>query len=262
MACLKRVSGRQGQLVCLDVVFYRNGVPADPWAIRFIDIYKSCVRDENLYARVVVSDPGTFYPDPIERVTDPSGTILTGQYRYQFLVPPTYPQDIYFDVWRFIADDPGPGSGGSNPLDNPDLLQSQANRFWVSPDGWYVDDGLETIRFTWEPLDLKFKKPEKRILEVAMIPLPLYDFNCNQIMPLIPQLQPSIRIETENCELLVDWEPAAIGLRSGSYKDSPFTVQFLLDTSRFIIGTYRYQVMVQLPNGQTRISEKFSFTVS
>lgn len=259
VASQKRISARQGLPVALDVTFFRNGMVADPYAIRFIDIYKSCVRDENLYARVVFSEPGSAgYPDPAERIADPTGATLVGQYRYNFDVPLAYPQDIYFDVWRFIADDPGSGAD----LNNPDLFQSQANRFWVSPDGWYLDDGLETVRFTFEPLDLKFKKPEKRVLEAGIVPLPLYDFNCNQVMPIITQLTPFIRIETENCELLVDWEPCVIGLRSGSYRDSPFTIQFLLDTSRFLIGSYRYQLMVQLPNGQTRISEKFTFTVS
>ena len=255
---LRRVSGRQGQPVALDVMFYRNGVASDPYAFRFIDIYKGCVKDENLYTQFVIPDLGTTgYPAPIEQLVDPSGVPICGSYRLLFDVPKSYPQDIYFDVWRFVADPPGSG----DDITNPDLLQSQANRFWVSPDGWFLDDGLETVRFTFEPMDQKFRKPEKRILEVSIIPQPLYDFNCNQVMPLIPQLCPAIKIETENCELLVDWEPCAIGLRMGAYKDSPFTVQFLLDTSRFLVGTYRYQIMIQLPNGQTRISEKMIFTV-
>jgi hypothetical protein len=258
---LQRVSARQGRPVDLNVTFFRNGQPADPYAIRYVDIYRSCVRDENLMARVTVADPGSLYPSPIDRVTDAGGTVLSGQYKLTFSVPTTFPQDIYFDVWRFIADEPGSGSVIGN-LDDPDLLQYQANRFWVSPDGWYLDDGLETVRFTFEPLDMKFRKPEQRILEVSIVPVPLYDFNFNLVMPIIPQLQPSIRIETENNELLVDWEPAVIGLRMGAYKDSPFVVQYLLDTSRFLVGTYRYQILVRLPNGQSRTSEKFTFTVS
>jgi hypothetical protein len=254
-----RISARQGLPVALDVTFFRNGIAQEPFAIRRVDIYRSSVKDENLLTQILFADPGTpEYPAPAERRQDPEGNILPGAFRLLFDVPKSYSQDIYFDVWRFIADP----VGSSEDLDDPDLLICQSNRFFVFPDGWFLDDGLENIRIGFEPLDLKFRRPEKRMLEVGLTPLPLFDFNSNLVMPVLAQLQTFIRVETENCELLVDNEPCVIGLRMGSFRHSPFVVQFVLDTSRFLIGTYRYQISVRLPNGQTRLSEKFTFTVN
>jgi hypothetical protein len=251
-----RVSARQGLPVNLCVTFYRNGITTDPCLFTRIDIYRSAVCEENLVAQIPIP-PGTGYPAPIEQVLDSFGNPMPGQYCLPFLIPKEFVQDIYFDVWRFIPD-----VDSNTDVNDESIWLCQASRFWVSPDAWFMDDGLQTIRFGFEPLDLKFRKPEKRVLEVGITPLPLYDFDFNLTMPIIPQLKAYVKVETENCELLVDDEPCAIGLRQGSYRHSPFVVQFLLDTSRFIIGTYRYQIRVDLPNGQSRISEKFTFTVS
>ena len=255
-----RISARTCSVVNLDVTFYRNGVATDPYAIRAVDVYRCSVRDENLVAQFLFPDPGSStYPAPAERVLDDNGQPIPGVFRLPFAIPKEFESDIYFDVWRFVSD--CTGSGSEVEINDPTTWQCQSSRFWISPDGWYVDDGLEVMRFGFEPLDLKFRKPEKRVLEIGITPLPLYDFNNNLMMPIIPQLCATIKVGTENCECMFE-EPAAIGLRMGSFRHSPFTIQYLLDTSRFLIGTYIYQITLLLPNGQTRVSEKFRFTIS
>jgi hypothetical protein len=97
---------------------------------------------------------------------------------------------------------------------------------------------------------------------VGLMPLPLYDYDHNLVDPLIPLLEPTISISTQRCELLVDNAPCRIGLRHGSYRSNPFVIQYDLDTSLFLKGTYQYSIKVTLPDGKSRVSQKFILTIS
>lgn len=253
-----RVSGHVGQPIRLNVTFYQGGIPTDPFAIRKVDIYQSSVRPDNLIAEIpfVLPDDPT-YPSPAAQIVLGSG-FAPGEFELIWDVPSdlVIPNN-FFDVWNFIPEDPG----SSADLDDEDLFLTKCNRFWVFPDAWFADDGLETIKIGFEPLDLKFHQPEIRTLEIGLVPLPLYDFNFNLISPIIPHLTGTISIQTENCEILVDEEPVSIGLRQGSYRSTPFVLQFKLDTTRFLKGTYRYRVTVKLPNGETRVSAFFRISI-
>lgn len=259
-----RISGRVGNKMILDTSFFRNGVPTDPYAIRAVRIYKRAVEDANLVAEIpfpLPSESDYPYPAvPVESTECPNG----GSYELTFHVPCDFPApDVFFDVWHFIPDLDCLESITSDPdLDNESLWISKCNKFWVYPDGWYVDDHLMVPRLGFEPLDVKFRSGETRYLEVGMMPLPLYDFNYNQIMPMIPFLEPSITITTRNCEVIVDGEAMDIGLRQGSYRTNPFVAKYLLDTSRFFKGTYEYQITLKLPDCQTIVSPKFTLTIS
>jgi len=282
VADYNRISGRVGNIVNLDTVFYHNGVPEDPYAIRRIDIYKGSVKDENLEAQVLIPPPDDpHYPHPIERMMS-GGEIVAGHFSLPFEVPTDFvAPEIYFDVWRFIGSDSG---GTFDVIDEDESTWiSQCNRFWVYPDGWYLDDELVTLRIGFEALDRHFRKPEVRNLEVGLVPLPLYDFDYNKIIPLIPQLQAYIHIETENGEVIVGGTPETdcdgnicvgsdgeaeiqgvcrIGLRQGSYRTNPYVVQYRIDTSQFLIGTYKYRIILMLPNGETRVSDDMRFDIS
>lgn len=247
-----RISGRTGGTIALNVTFYRNGVPTDPYAIRRIDIYNNSEKPENLVAQAVISDPtDSAYPYPLEH---PS----TGVYTFLFDVPADFEAPgAYVDVWRFIGSDPGTGGD----ITDETTWIAQCNKFWVFPDGFYLDDGLVIPRFAFEALDKTFKKPEVRTLEVGLMPLPLYDFDFNRIAPIIPQLRAYITIETTNCEVIVNNEPCRIGLRQGSYRTNPFVIQYTVDTQPFLIGTYLYKIKLDLPNGETRVSDPMYLTI-
>lgn len=254
-----RISARSGQPVGLDVTFFRNGVPTDPFALRRIDIYFQAVKDENLKAQILFGTPDTTgYPAPAIQDSARPGFFST-----VFEVPIDFEQGIYFDVWRFIGSEPEVSNGSVIDFDNEDLWHSQCNKFWVFPDGWFLDDGLITPRFAFEPQDRIFRKGEIRNLEVGVMPLPLYDFNQNRILPLMPQLCPFITISTENGEILAGLEraPCKIGLRQGTYRSNPYVIQCLLDTNNFLKGTYVYRISVDMPNGETRISDPFRFEI-
>jgi hypothetical protein len=94
------------------------------------------------------------------------------------------------------------------------------------------------------------------------MPLPLYDYNFNLVNPLIPFLRPTVSVETQHNELLVDNDPARMGIRQGSYRSNPWVIQYDLDTTRFLKGSYRYWITLNLPDGSTRVSRKFIFTIS
>lgn len=281
-----RISARTGGVVNLNVTFYRDGVPFDPCLIRHIDIYEGSEKPENLVATIPI-DPGTGYPSPLLRVydlnptgacgtaPDPNGTPLVGQYILPFLVPTTFraPQ-AYIDVWRFIADDCGSVDIGTEPIppvdqdpcdrfspDTPDNWLSVSNKFFVFQDGIFGDDGLVVPRLGFEALDKIFKKPEIRTLEVGIMPLPLYDFDFNRIAPLIPRLRATITIETDSYEILVKDAPCRIGIRQGTYRANPFTIQYTLNTNTFLVGTYQYRITVFLPNGETRVTDPFRLTI-
>lgn len=280
-----RISARRGQVVDLNVDFLNNGVLTDPYAIRRVEIYKGSVVPHNLVTTVTVIDKdNVLYPSPLcqdEEATDigDCGTIpdteaipIVGKYHLPFAIPADYEvPDVYFDVWYYFADDPC-GDLGTDPteltgcdideLTYDSLLLKCCHRFWVYPDEWFCDDKLQTIRFGFEPLDQRFHTPEVRPLEVGLMPLPLYDYNFNLVNPIIPFLQPTITIETQFCELLVDNDACRIGIRQGAYRSNPWVIQYDLDTSRFLKGTYRYYLTLTLPNGSTRVSRKFILTIS
>jgi hypothetical protein len=134
--------------------------------------------------------------------------------------------------------------------------------FVINSNTWYGDDELITKRFGFEPLDRNFQKGEVRFLEVGIMPLPLYDYDWNRIVPLIPYLQASITIETLNCERIIEDAPMELGLRQGSYRTNPFVAKYKLDATAMLIGTYRYWVKFTLPNGETRISNKLHISIN
>jgi len=277
-----RISGRLGQTVDLNVDFMHNGVLSVPFAIRHIEIYKTQVLPHNKVATIPVVDPtDALYPSPVFQeyveteagqcgTEPPSPTeFLAGKYHLPFLIPHDFAApDVYFDVWYYFPEDPCGllGTAGTDcDLSDPvydSLLIRCCHRFWVYPDEWMCDDKLQTVKFGFEPLDQKFYTPEERPLEVGLMPLPLYDYNFNLVNPMIPFLQPTISIETQHNELLVSDDPCRIGLRQGSYRSNPWVVQYDMDTTRFLKGTYRYFIKLKLPNGSTRVSRKFIFTVS
>lgn len=250
-----RIAGRVGQPILLDATFYNGGIAEEPYAVRRIEIYKSSVRQENLVAIVPISDPGsTNFPLPLTRTPDRPGYLtLSWDVPKELSVP-----DIFFDKWVFLPQEPGSG----HTIDDPELLREKCMRFWCYPENsWYVDDGLESIRFGFEPLDVKYSKGERRPLEVGLMPLPLYDYNSNLVMPLIPMLRATITVRTRNYEVVVDEEPMSIALRQGSYRSNPFVARHLIDTNCFLAGTYVYRVTLWLPNGQSIRSKEFEFTI-
>lgn len=278
-----RIAARRGQLVDLNVEFIHNGILADPYAIRHIEIYKSQVLPHNLVATIPVADPcSELYPAPVCReyeqsITGACGTVpsndqvaLPGRYHLLYDIPADFAvPDVYFDVWYYFPTNPC-GSLGTDltaccDIDDPryeSQLLKCCHRFWIYSDDWFCDDKLQTVRFGFEPIDIKFYSPEVRPLEVGLMPLPLYDYNFNLVNPMMPFLQPTITIDTNNCELIVDNAPCRIGIRQGSYRSNPYVIQYDLDTSKFLKGTYRYYITLKLPNGQTRVSRKFIFTIS
>jgi len=252
-----RISGRVGNVVNLNVQFYRHGVPTDPWAIRMVRIYRRSVEEANLVAEIPFPYPDTSeYPAP--SLYDPA---KPGYYVLPFQIPDDFTApDIYYDVWHFICDE---FADTDFDLDDESYWQAQCNKFWVYPDGCcYTDDGLMVPRLGFEPLDVQFRAGETRYLEVGLMPIPLYDYDYNLITPMLPCIDATITISTGHCETIVDEEPMEIGLRQGSYRTNPFVVKYLVDTSKFLIGTYEYQVKLNMPNGQTIVSPKYTFTIS
>lgn len=248
-----RLTAKTGFPVGLNVVFRRNGVAMDPYAIRRVDIYEKSVTDDNLVAQVLFPTPDTTgYPEPATSITGSPGA-----YVLEYDIPNTFNAGIHFDVWRFIGSEPD--SLTDYDFDDETLWISQCNKFWVSEDCWFLDDGLMTARFAFEPLDSRFRKGEIRNLEVGIMPLPLYDWDRNRFGSMIPQINSFITVETEECEVLegLDKVPCTIGLRQGTYRTNPYVVQCQLDTSGFLKGQYRYRITLELPNGESRISENF-----
>lgn len=276
-----RISARRGQVVDLNTTFYNGGVPTDPFAIYKIEIYKTQILPHNLVATIPVAAPtDDLYPAPLcrDEVADPTGACGTeptasdiyeaGKFHLPYLVPSdAVVPDIYFDLWYYWATNPV--EDGTTPT--ADELDDEASlakllkcchRFWAYPEEWFCSDGLQTVRFGFEPLDQKFYSPEHRPLEVGIVPLPLYDYNHNLVTPLIPFLVPTITIETQNHELLVDKAECRIGIRQGSNRSHPWVIQYDLDTSKFLKGTYRYFVTLALPDGSSRVSRKYIITIA
>jgi hypothetical protein len=267
-----RISARRGQVVDLNVDFLRNGVLTDPYAIRHVEIYKTSIAPHNLVTTIPIVDVAeSNYPSPLYQEESANGTTsIAGSYHLLYSIPDDFvTPDVYFDLWHYFADDPCGQLGTEDPtncdIDNStydNMLLKSCHRFWVYPDEWFTNDSLQTVRFGFEPLDQKFFKPENRPLEIGLMPLPLYDYNFNLVNPIIPFLSPTITIETQHCELLVDNAPARIGIRQGSYRSNPWVIQYDLDTSDFLKGTYRYWLRLALPDGSTRVSRKFIMTIN
>lgn len=272
---LPRISGRLGQTIDLNITFYRNGIPTDPFAIRRVSIYKSAVQPENLVAEFSITYPfEPEYPAPLSRESDSSG-ILPGVFHLYWDVPKTgIPvPDIFFDVWSFFEDDPDIGPSGTveategvtaekADLDDESRWISCCNEFFLYPDGTFCDDGLTNIRLGFEAIDIKFYQPEVRTLEIGITPLPLYDYDYNKVAPLIPLFKPTLSLMTDNCELLIDRAPMRMGLRQGSYRSNPFVAQYRFDSNLVYKGSYKYQMVLQLPNGETRASPWYSLLVA
>lgn len=258
----KRIAARRGNPVSLDVDFFQGGIGTDPFALYRIEIFRKKVVEENLVFAVDIPSPDSSeYPSPVEEIV-PTGGQSDGQFRFLWDVPSDLVvPDIYFDVWYFFGSDPRTGSGDTLD-DHISELDQVCNRFWVYPNQWFASGGLQSLRFGYEPLDIKFRKPELRPLELGIMPLPLYDFNFNLVAPLIPFINYSISIWTENDEILVDSEPMCVKLRQGSFRVNPYVVSYDLDTSDFFIGTYKYRVTATLPDGTTRVSQDFNLTIS
>lgn len=275
-----RISARRGQVVDLNVDFLRNGTLTDPYAIRYIEIYRTQVAAANLVATIPVLDPeDELYPAPVlqeledtelgDCCTEPTASTvaITGKFHLPYQIPTEFQvPDVYFDLWYYFADNPcEDGTGTACDLDSDDFeskLLRCCHRFWVYPEDWYCDDRLQSIRFAFEPLDQNFNAPEIRPLEVGIIPMPLYDYNYNLVTSMIPYLNATITIETRHKELLVDNSACDIAIRQGSYRSHPWVVRYMVDTSMFLKGTYQYYITLSLPDGSTRVSRKFNMTVS
>lgn len=287
MATYPRISARRGNDVDLNVTFYRGGVATDPYAIIGVDIYRTQVLDQNLVASFAFPRPcEAGYPAPATKVTAdiPAGDCGTepqigapqdGQYTLLWSIPSDLVvPDVYLDVWSFIPTNPCDMAEFAAQCDTDncypdltdaaleDLVLTICNRFWVYPDDWGANDGLETIQLGFEPLTQKFRQPESRPLEVGITPLPMYDYNFNLVAPVIPFIQGTITIKTLNNEILVDEGTMEMGLRQGAYRTNPFVLRYSIDTMCFLIGTYKYRVTATLPDGTSRTSGDFILTIS
>jgi hypothetical protein len=182
-----------------------------------------------------------------------------GQFYLDWDVPDDVQADSYIDDWEFVGD-----TLAVTDIDDETLWSSTCGRFFIiDSNTWHGDDGLITKRFGFEALDKNFTKGEIRPLEVGIMPLPLYDYDWNKIVPLIPYLQATITIETLNCERIVENGAMELALRQGSYRTNPFVAKYLLDTTTtFLIGTYRYWIKFTLPNGEVRMSNKLHFSIN
>lgn len=262
-----RISARKGKVVDLNIDFINNGVLTDPHAIRKVEIYQGQVAPHNLVATIPIIDPeDTLYPAPLCQEIIESNPVI-GRYHLPFSIPTDFvAPNVYYDVWSYYPTNPcTAGTVTACDLDDPiheTQIFTECHRFWVYPDDWFSADKLQTIRFGFEPLDSRFYAPENRPLEVGLMPLPLYDYNFNLVNPMIPYLKPTISISTRFCEQLVVDEPCRIGLRQGAYRSNPYVVAYDLDTSMFMRGTYQYNIKLNLPDGSSRVSRKFTFTVS
>jgi hypothetical protein len=294
MAIYQRISARRGNTVQLDMRFMHGGVATAPYAIRKVDIYKTQILPSNLVASFICVDPcDPNYPSPIEYVRTntecgPCGTegeigvIVPGEYRLLLDIPADAAvPDIYFDVWTYLPNNPcllqewggsalecvTDTAGCVQPADmnSPEIagmLLQACSKFWCYSDDWDTQDGLLAIRLGFEPIDQKFNQPELRPLEIGIMPLPLYDYDFNLVAPVLPQLTGTITISTGNNEVLVEQYPLTLGLRQGSYRSNPYVFRYMVDTTKFLKGTYQYSVTAILPDGTTRTSKQFILTIS
>lgn len=288
-----RLSASIGDCIDLNARFFKNGEPTDPYALRVIRIYKCSVTDENLVLEIQLPDPDEqdrdltsqyIYDNYIERcgnIKDEEGlcgTDLVPQYtpgcfiHTLKLCDEIFNSGVYYDVWGFIGDignlvddcdtcDSNATNVTNVDLDDESNWKFLCNKFFVSESSWFVDDGLRNIRLGFEPLDSRFNQPEIRTLEIGMTPLPLYSSDKKLMDSIIPSINATITVQTAHCEIIIDSEDMSVGLRQGSYRSNPYTLQYLLDTNRFLKGTYKYRIDVNLPNGETRSSPYFKLAI-
>lgn len=286
---LPRISARNGQLVDLNVDFYNNGKLDDPFWIKKVEIYKCNTSPHNLQSIITVIEPDNpYYPSPIcqEKMATNDGDCGTediqeiyipGKYHLPFLVPSDFKSpEVYIDVWYYYPKNPcDPDSFPADcppvndltdeditncDITDPDLehlLKSCCHRFWVYPDSWFCSDGIQTVEFSYEPLSVRFNYPEKRNLEIGLIPLPIYNHNRKLVESLIPYIKPYITIGTQHCEYIVSDVLVELGFRQGHNCQNPWMIKYLLDTNKFLKGSYWYQIKLELPDGTTRVSNKF-----
>ena len=228
----------------------RNGQPQSPFALREINIYRGSISPGNIVATIPFPDPSsTAYPFPATE-------IAVGEFVVPFLVPQEFVTcDVYFDVWSFLGTDPGTAG-----LDDTSHWISQRGMFWVFDDVWISDDDLRSLRIGFEPLDKKLRRGELRTIEVAIHPLPLYDYEYNVMAPIIPQLSPTMTIHTDRDELIASDAPCQVGIRQGRSLNSPYVVQCLIDTRTLTRGTYKYTIKTKIGD-KTIISPRFNFTI-
>jgi hypothetical protein len=244
-----RIAGRLGQDVELNMAFYHNGTLQSPYGIRRIDIYEGTIKPEYRVDRIIFPAPSDAgYPLPAVE-TGP------GLFEVQYTIPSTFvPAQVYYDVWYYIP------TAVTDP-DDETLWRNHYGQFWAYDDVWAHDDGSSTRRIGFEPLDKKFRRGEISNLEVAIHPLPLYDYEFNKLAPIIPQLSPTVSIWTSKDELIMANIPCKMGIRHGRSRNSPFVVQCALDTRTLLIGTYRYIVTVNV-DGSILSSDKLYFSIA
>lgn len=246
-----RIAGRLGEQVNLNAEFYHNGELSAPFSIRQVDIYRGSVRSENLVDTIVIPDGTDSYP----LVPD---DLNPGSFNLVYQVPDSLvPGDIYYDVWHYVGNDPG--TAGVN---DPTLWISQPGSFFLYDDTWSADADLQDIDFGFEPLDKHLRRGEVRSIEIAIHPLPLYEYNYNLVRPIIPLLSPTITIHTVNNELLdglVD-APCTIGIRQGANRNSPYVVKCTIDTKTLLRGTYKYTIKINVRD-KVIVSDPYFFTV-
>lgn len=286
---LPRIGARNSRLVDLNVDFYNHGKLDDPFWIKKVEIYKCSVAPHNLQAVIVMPEPTDVnYPLPIcqEKTTitysdcgtgDYEIVPVVGKYHLPFLVPHDYKSpEVYIDVWYYYPTNPcnidlypeqcppevgiteltGDGCDYTDP-DLEHLLKTCCHRFWVYPDAWMCDDGLQTVEFTYEPKSVRFNYPEKRNLEVGLIPMPMYNYNRALVESLVPYINAFITIGTQHHEYIVRDCKMELGFRQGQYSSNPWSLKYSIDTNKFLKGSYWYQVKLELPDGSSRVSNKF-----
>jgi len=284
-----RLSGSVCNDIDLNVQFLQCGAPKDPYALKSIKIYACTVGQANLVTEIVLPcatdydrdlsneyiygglirrcgntvDPGLCGTDYVPVFT-PGCFVFTMN-----LCPDLFKAGVYYDVWEFVGDPCSPCFDETQSTevteycesDNLQPVYSKCSKFFVSDQCWNMDDGLRKINLGFEPLEARFQQPEVRTLEIGLTPLPLYDYDVKKMASIIPSLDATITFMTSYQEILVDREKLCIGLRQGSYRSNPYVLQYLLDTNRFLKGTYKYRIDVKLPNGETRSSPYFNVAI-
>ena len=270
MTYLSRISARVGEVVGLNTTFYNNGVPTNPHRLHSVEIYKCSYNSHNLVAVIPISD-NTLYPAPAEEVftesadpCNPTSSLITrnvGSYVLPWLVPSDFQSpSVYLDVWKYWGSDPCDDEDECDYDDSAVLskLLSCCSKFWVYPSSWFCDDGTCDVNFAFIQHVRFVNKPDVRNITTHISQLPLYSCN-SRLFDLFPFCTATYSIGTQNCELLVDSQPAEIVAVPNS--GFPFGVRFRLDSSTMLRGSYWYTVTVSLPDGTSRTSEKFFLAI-
>lgn len=286
-----RLNGSVCSDINLNVQFSQCGINKDPYALKSIKIYYCSVGQANLVTEIVLpcaTDEDRdlsnefIYGGLIRRCgntvepglcgTDYQPIFTPGCFIFALnLCPDLFKAGVYYDVWEFVGDPCDPcfdETEITNPnptyhceIDDLKPVYSKCSKFYVSDQCWNMDDGLRKINLGFEPLESRFQQPEIRTLEIGLMPLPLYDYDVKKMAAIIPSLDAVITFMTAYQEIIIDREKVCIGLRQGSYRSNPYVLQYLLDTNKFLKGTYKYRIDVRLPNGETRSSPYFNVAI-